>query len=403
MDKKPVRLTLCIFSDIYSIHTQRWCDYFASKGHIIHLFFFTTGFKSPVITKSVFPGAYVYPNNIILHDIHTLNFYWEKCRKKLFRKIITALDILFTFVKITYLVHRIKPDIVHGHYLRKFGYWACKVNRHPLILSAWGGDIASTIIGSKQHKEYIEMFKKADLVHTGDIPGRDRLIELGCPTSKIFIQIWGVETDFFNPSQCSEELRMEICKNPNRIIITSANALKKAYDTETLLKAFAKIISKHDYITLLIIGDGPEKDNLIRLSESLGMKNRVIFIGHLAHQDIPKYFASSDIYVDPMPIQVGGGGIGVSLLEAMSCGVSIVAANRPGALLLAVENKYNGYTFRPSDPNDLAEKITFLLNKKDERLLFGMRCRERALEIGNWYKNMEDFTVKYNELIRKYS
>jgi glycosyltransferase involved in cell wall biosynthesis len=110
-----------------------------------------------------------------------------------------------------------------------------------------------------------------------------------------------------------------------------------------------------------------------------------------------KYIASSDIYIDTFYTDKPGGGIGVAVMEAMSCGLPIIAASRPG-IEAGVTEGVNGYFFKGDSPEDLAEKILLLSKNPKLRREFGLKSRVKAVEIGDWKRNMLAVEKKYREL-----
>ncbi len=300
--------------------------------------------------------------------------------------------------ELKYAIAEIKPDLIHAHYLPDYGWLASQTGFRPQILHAWG----FTILFKGQDSDKAlssQMFENADMVFAGDETAKQRLVEYGCPPDKIFIQAWGVDIDRFLPSARSLELRERLFGNIDCQIVTLVRHLVDICDIETLIKAIPQISEEVKDARFLIIGDGPEKANLQNLTTNLEIEERIIFTGNVPNEELHKYLASSDLYVDtPHPAKAGGG-IGVALMEAMSSGLPCIVAKRPG-VEAGVITDFNGQLFEGGNPNNLAKKVVALLSDMKIMNTYGENSRKLALEIGDFSKNMEVVMNIYEKLIR---
>jgi glycosyltransferase involved in cell wall biosynthesis len=114
-------------------------------------------------------------------------------------------------------------------------------------------------------------------------------------------------------------------------------------------------------VKLLIIGDGPERENLERLVQELGLNDDVVFLGWIDHNNLFwEYLQRSTIFVLPSLSE----GCPRVLIEAMACGLPIVAT-RVGGIPEIIDNDVNGILVPPSDENALAEAIKKILEDTD--------------------------------------
>jgi len=294
----------------------------------------------------------------------------------------------------------IKPDIIHAHFIFAYGYWGMKSGIHPLVLSAWGSDIAWVRDGSVVGRLTKDVIGRADLVHTGDSGGRTRLIELGCPPEKIMVQPWGVDLRNFTRSARSDGLRREILGGGEGVIATMVASLVPNWDVPTLVRSAPYVKAARKDLKILVVGGGPEKERLESLASELGVGDVVRFTGAIPYEKMPEYLSSSDMYIDTVPVAKAGIGMGASVMEALGAGLPVVLARRPG-IETAVQDCANGYIFKARDPKDLAEKILKLASEPDIMARFGKTSRELALRIGDWDCNMKSFESAYMELVRR--
>jgi glycosyltransferase involved in cell wall biosynthesis len=385
-------MRICIFGGADSIHVQRWCQYFCENHHEVHLVDFLDEHEQRKGDHDL--------GDVEFHGIRTS--FSDGPASKLVHDIrnkMTANE--FKYSKYTEIirdiVRKIEPDIIHGHYVSKHGFWAAKADFRPLVLSAWGSDIAHPSIDAKQLKIIKFSLDNADMVHTGDEYGKKRLIQLGCMDKNIFIQPWGVNVERFSSSARSDSIRARILGGADGFIVTIVYALEDQYNISELVSAVPSIIEKVDNVKFQIIGEGAGREKLESLVDDLYLNESVIFMGKVPHSEIHQHLASSDIYVDTYYSDVGGGGIGVAVMEAMACGLPIVAARRPG-----VENGVfkgeNGFLYESGHSEELADKLLHLINNRDKMKTFGLKSRELAEKVGDWNKNMKEFETIYKRL-----
>jgi len=110
---------------------------------------------------------------------------------------------------------------------------------------------------------------------------------------------------------------------------------------------------------LIIIGDGPQKAELIRLSKNLKLEDKVIFTGRITTDDLCLYYGAADVFVLPSLHE----GHAVVLLEAMSSGLPIVATRISGDLETVSDGK-NGYLIQPKNVGQLADAVVRILSNK---------------------------------------
>jgi len=130
-------------------------------------------------------------------------------------------------------------------------------------------------------------------------------------------------------------------------LITIAT-LTRIKGIETLLKALQDITDAE----LVVVGDGPERENLEKLASDLKLENRVRFVGQVPHDQIWKHLFSSSIFVLPSLSE----GLPRALLEAMACGLFVIAS-KVGGIPEVIKDGWNGILVSPHDPKALKDAI----------------------------------------------
>ena len=141
-------------------------------------------------------------------------------------------------------------------------------------------------------------------------------------------------------------------------ILLYVGRLGKEKSVDFLLKAFKLIYEANSQMAFVIIGDGPEKNNLKNQAKELGIEKNVYFLGSINHMDIPKAYADSDLFVFASQTETQG----LAIVEALASRVPVVAV-KDNTLTDVVINEENGYLVE-KDSSIFAEKVIKILGNK---------------------------------------
>lgn len=165
------------------------------------------------------------------------------------------------------------------------------------------------------------------------------------------------------------EIRNRIGLGLSDIVVVSAGDLNPNKNNRVVIEAMSKIPDSR--IHYVICGTGILEDELKEMSKSLGVENRVHFLGY--RTDMPEILACSDIFVMPSYRE----GVPRAILEAMDLGLPCIGSKTRGIADLIDENK-GGYICRPNDSRGFANAIVALANDSELRHSFGQYNREKA-------------------------
>ena len=161
----------------------------------------------------------------------------------------------------------------------------------------------------------------------------------------------GIDLEEFNPSV------PEIKKfKDGKINILFVGRIEERKGLIYLLKAYKKLEKKYSNLRLIVIGDGPLKENCESYIKDNNLKN-VVFEGQIT-KNTASYYKTADIYVSPA---IFGESFGIVLLEAMACGTPLVAFDNQGYNDLLKETYSEKFLAKNKDYNDLANKIESLI------------------------------------------
>ena len=358
-----------------TIHTQRWVRYFANRGHEVHLI-------SPVPLGE---------GNIGTTELHILTGF------PLHMKIVSPIiNVMPHAIQVRSLIKKINPDILNAHYITDNGLLGVISGFHPLVLNAWGSDV---LIDPKRYPFVKTLTKyalsKADLIICDSETLKEGLLELGASESNVRIVYNGVDTQVFEPRKRDEGLKKELGISGSPTIISIRN-LDPVYNVEMFIQAIPLILKEVPDARFIIGGHGRQKGYLQDLANLLGVSSTIRFTGWIPHNELPKYLASSDIYVSTSVSD----STAVSLQEAMACELAPVVtdlkANREW-----VTHEENGFLVRIGKYEGLANRIVYLLKYRETTNKFGKVGRKVIMERAEYWREMDKMEKICAELLGK--
>lgn len=182
---------------------------------------------------------------------------------------------------------------------------------------------------------------------------------------------------------------LEGVADPDRPTLLFVGRLEPRKGLETLIRAFTLLKSDHPDLRLLVVGEGPERQRCQSLLP-VRLRADVLFLGRLPAEDIPRVYASCDLYVAPA---VGGESFGIVLLEAMAAGRAVVASDIPGYHSVLTDGR-EGRLVPPRDPERLAAGIGALIGNPS--------LRRAAAEEGRRTVGRYDWSVVAQSVRRHY-
>lgn len=167
--------------------------------------------------------------------------------------------------------------------------------------------------------------------------------------------------------------------------------LEREKGIEFLIQAIKIVREFVPYARLIIVGEGGEKRKLVWLSERIGLKEHIQWVGY--QREVEKWYRYFDAYALPSVIRES---FGITLVEAMASGVPVVAS-RIGGTPEIIEHKVTGLLAEPGSSQDLADQLLYLYNNRSETHDMVLRARQRAEQ----HFSIERMVRDYYLLFRK--
>lgn len=217
---------------------------------------------------------------------------------------------------------------------------------------------------------------------------RTALVRAGVAPERIRVVLGGVDLARFRPMD-RDEARAGLGLTGGPIVVTAGRLTHKK-GIDVLLRALPELRAAHPGLTCVVIGRGQEEPALRALALSAGVDGAVRFPGNVSHDDLPRYLAAADVYVQPSrgSIQADLGTVDVETMgraacEAAACGRPAVVT-RTGGLPDVVLDGETGLVVPEEDPTALAQAIRRILGDDALRARLARAAGERARASYGW-------------------
>lgn len=291
-------------------------------------------------------------------------------------------------------------DVIHAHWAIPTGPAAVHAARRlklPSVITMHGGDV---YVNPEQGYDfptrwYVRPALRWTLRHAGALTAitedcRQHALRAGAPDRSVHLVFNGTDLRRFSPA-ASGNGAVDPRFGPHMIF--ACRQLFPRKGIRFLIEAAAQLAPRFPDLKVVIAGDGFERPELLRLAESLGISDRVTFLGWVPNTDLPPYYRAAAVSVIPSLEE----GFGIPAAEAMGCQTPVVASDA-GGLPEVVEHGVTGLVVPRGDSSALATAIGALLADPFKRTQMGLAGRERALRLFDWDRTAEQLEQIYAEV-----
>ena len=309
---------------------------------------------------------------------------------------------------------KIKYDIIHSH------YWMSGIAAASLS-DAWGGtpivhmfhtlgEMKNRIARSEAEREgeyridgEKQVLRRADRVVVATVAELTQLRFLYKANGNMVVIPPGVDVSHFYPIP-SDEAKMYIGLKPEDRMVLFVGRIERLKGVDTLIQAMSCLQLKQQGrpVHLAIIGGDPaasreemtaEMTRLQKLCDDLAVGQTVVFLGKRDQDRLPYYYSAAEVLVMPSHYE----SFGMVALEAMACGTPVIASE-VGGLAYLVRDGETGFTIPDQEPEELCEKISWLLNDAQLHATMSQRAVEYAQDYA-WEKIAKQIVEVYEGLV----
>jgi glycosyltransferase involved in cell wall biosynthesis len=253
-------------------------------------------------------------------------------------------------------------DLIHAH-------------GHPYLSSLIAGKLAKRYkkpLVVTQHNTFIEyqgmwnmverlndltigrqVLKTADKVIVVSKATRNYVLSLGADPEKTVILHNGVDLNRFKPLTGIQETMRKKLQIPNSAnVALTVRRLVYKNGIDTLIESAKLAVKQNPRIIFLVVGSGPDFTEIKARATQLGIEDNFRLTGFIPDQDLPLYYNTADFFILPSK---SGEGLPLVALEAMACGVPVIATNVGG--IREIMTKGHGRLVPPNSPDSLAEAV----------------------------------------------
>jgi glycosyltransferase involved in cell wall biosynthesis len=289
---------------------------------------------------------------------------------------------------------------VHGHpYLSSF--LAAKIAKRyskPLVLTQHNtfieyNNLWDTVEKLNDLAIGKQVLKEADKIIVVSNATKNYVLSLGADPKKIRVLHNGVDLNRFKPlSGVKSEMRRKLGIAQDASVVLTVRRLVYKNGIDTLVESAEIAAKKNPKLVFVVVGKGPDFEEVKEKIAQLGMQRNFRLTGFVSDEELPLYYNAADLFALPSK---SGEGLPLVALEAMACGLPVIATN-VGGTSEVMSDDY-GKLVPPNSPGALAEAILefsredLVVLKKDLRAMMEQRY--------SWDKNVEKLGKIYEELI----
>jgi glycosyltransferase involved in cell wall biosynthesis len=277
------------------------------------------------------------------------------------------------------VVSSFRPDVVHAGPVQQSALVTAIAGVRPLVTMSWGSDLLMGARGGPG--KWAARFALArSTLFLCDCQTVSRAAQgLGMPEDRIVVFPWGVDLRRFSPGR-STDLRRRLGWQTSTVLL-SARAWEPLYGVDVLLEAFIQAAVHRPELRLLLLGDGSLRQQFLARIAEARMQNRIHLEGRVDENTLPDHFHSADLYVSASHSD----GSSVTLLQAMACGLPVIASDIPANGEWV--NDSTGWLFRDGDAANLAVTILSAAGPPEVRRARGREARKVAQARADWERN----------------
>ncbi|MCI5729614.1 MAG: glycosyltransferase [Clostridia bacterium] len=287
-------------------------------------------------------------------------------------------------------------EIVNVHYASGYGTLMRRSKVHPTILSVWGSDVYDSPEVSPLFKKMVaKNLNAADAVASTSRIMAQRVHDFFEYDKEITVTPFGVDTTLFQPAKEKHE----------GFVVGCVKALEEKYGLPYLIRGFGLFLrslpeEEQKQVSLRIYGKGSQEKALGSLIQQQGLTGSAQLCGEIAQEKVPAALQQMDVCV--LPSINNSESFGVAAVEAMSCGLPVIAGDVDG-FRETVEDGKTGWLIPVENDQAVCEALqrVYAMSPVDREQM-GLLGRARVRRLYDMQENVDTMLALYQEISRKY-
>jgi glycosyltransferase involved in cell wall biosynthesis len=298
-------------------------------------------------------------------------------------------------------------DLIHAHFAYPegpVGLLAKNRTSKPLVVTVHGSDIL--VVPAVRYGWRLD--KRIDTIIGKVLNGADAIIAASRATfnevsnivrdsDKVHLIPNGVDLQRFSPNIDGGQLRKKLGIEGRSIVFTLRHH-ESQYGLEYLIRAIPIVAKERNDVVFVIGGDGSLMKFHQQLANALEVTDKVVFTGMIPRDEVPHYYAMSNLIVAPSLQEA----FGLVVSEAMACGKPVIGTN-VGGIPDQIIDGHTGFLVQTKNPREIAEKTLMLLNDPGEAGRMGMNGRKMVEEKFNVDMRTDKIIQLYANLCKRSS
>jgi glycosyltransferase involved in cell wall biosynthesis len=295
--------------------------------------------------------------------------------------------IISQFLCAMRIIREYSIDVIHAHWILPQGLLAVICGKLlprkvRIVVTSHGADVYGLAFMGPLKRWVMRQSAAITVVSRALLREVNRI---GIPDSlRVRVISMGIDTSLFHPDRRSNAVRMDYAIDGPFILFVGRLTAKKGLTY--LLSALPQVLSRCPTAKLIIVGDGEEREDLVRQAARLGLTDRnILFLGPMSHSDLAWLYATADVFVGPSITTDDGDreGFGLVFVEALASGCAVVATDLP-AMSDIIADGLTGLVVPQRDSHALAEAVSLLLADPEMRQRIGHRGRDYVCRHFDW-------------------
>jgi glycosyltransferase involved in cell wall biosynthesis len=331
-------------------------------------------------------------DGIIVHRFFTLGIPGLK-------KISEALHSIWPFFGIPSLLNKIKPDIIHLHYILFTGHAGVsysKKSKTPTVLTVVGNDVYDPF---DIPADFLHSWNKkvANGVHhiaaSNSFVARVMREKFSVPEDNVSVVPYGIDVNRFTPLKNGFSFRDNLGIPKDATVVLTVQRLHERKEVHFFLEAAKYILEKKKDAYFLVVGRGPEEKRLKQLAKETQIDKSVIFTGFVPDDKLVDVYRSADVFTFHTTYE----GFGIVVLEAMATATPVVTTRAVGTEEIVTDGE-TGILVLPRLPLELAKATLRVIENKELRTSLAANGRRSAIEKFSWEKIADRYLALYKKV-----